>query len=208
MLNVALLFASYLLGAIPFGVIVARSCGVDIMAVGSGNIGATNVLRAVGPKAAAAVFILDVLKGLVPTLCGLYLLKSDDWAMFAGIAAVAGHMLSPFLRFRGGKGIATTLGVLIGAAPVAAATALSGFILVVAVTRYVSLGAIVAAVIAVAVCFLSRSSATVEGVFAALCALIVVKHIPNIKRLASGTESKIDFRSGSRGGSLSKDGQK
>ncbi len=189
-MNVLLLIGSYVLGSIPFGVIVARSKGVDIMSVGSGNIGATNVYRAVGAQAAWTVFALDVLKGLIPAYAATYLLKSADWGMYAGIAAVLGHVFSPFLKFKGGKGIATTLGVLIGVAPVVAAAALVVFVLIVVATRYVSLGAIIAAIVAAIGCFVDGETLPVSVIFSLLAVVILLKHIPNIKRLLAGTERK------------------
>lgn len=194
MLNLLLLLGSYLLGSIPFGVIVARSKGVDIMAVGSGNIGATNVYRAVGPGAAGIVFILDVLKGLIPAFAVTAILKGADWGMYAGIAAVAGHVFSPFLKFKGGKGIATTLGVLIGVVPIIAALSLGVFIIIVAITRYVSLGAIIAAIVAASACFIQHEPIQISVAFALLAIVILLKHIPNMKRLASGTERKFSIK--------------
>lgn len=193
MLNLILLLGSYLLGSIPFGVIVARSKGVDIMAVGSGNIGATNVYRAVGPKAAWLVFALDLLKGLIPALAVGAIVVGRDWGMYAGIAAVAGHVFSPFLRFKGGKGIATTLGVLIGVVPIIAGVSLGVFIVIVALTRYVSLGAIVAAIVAASACFIQHEPIQISVAFALLAVVILIKHIPNMKRLASGTERKFSL---------------
>ena len=104
---------SYLLGALPFGYFIGKSKGVDITSAGSGNIGATNVHRVLGKSAGAFVFILDTLKGFLPTFLVLKLGLSKEAAIFCGCCAVIGHIFSPFLKFRGGKGISTSLGILL-----------------------------------------------------------------------------------------------
>src|SRR5689334_13874075 len=108
---------SYLIGAIPFGVIVARMQGIDIMSVGSKNIGATNVMRVLGKKWGIFVLLLDVAKGCVPALVVWKLTGSQEMSILSGLVAVLGHCVSPFLRFRGGKGIATGLGAMLGSMP-------------------------------------------------------------------------------------------
>src|SRR5436190_13526765 len=110
-----LIIGSYLFGAIPFGLLIAKAiAGIDIREVGSKNIGATNVYRVVGKPAGAVVLILDVLKGLLPPVAAWRLGMSDAWQVVAGLSAIMGHNFSPFLGFRGGKGVATSLGVLFG----------------------------------------------------------------------------------------------
>ncbi len=204
MLNLLILAASYLLGSIPFGVIVAKSKGVDILSVGSGNIGATNVTRSLGKQAGAIVLFLDVLKGLLPTLFAGWMTGSADWSMYAGVAASFGHIFSPFLKLKGGKGIATTLGVLIGAAPWVAFFALTSFIIIVAITRYVSLGAIAASVEAVVVGAFYGVSVSALSLFALLVGVIILRHVPNIKRLIAGNETQFSLKGS--GGSGSKTG--
>ena len=123
-MNLALLlFGSYLLGSIPFGALISKARGIDIFKVGSGNIGATNVIRAAGWKVGLLVFALDVCKGLLPTLMGRHLFPQEMWMwlwVLAGEIAAIGHCFSPWLKFKGGKGIACLLGMLFGATPLIA----------------------------------------------------------------------------------------
>jgi acyl phosphate:glycerol-3-phosphate acyltransferase len=198
---------AYLLGSIPFGLIVGKSKGVDPRKAGSGNIGATNVGRLLGKKFFAIVFILDLLKGLLPMLAAAYLLRGVEessrkyllW-LAVGFAAIAGHMFSVFLRFKGGKGVATSTGVLLGLWPYYTLPGLVGaavWILAFKVWRYVSLASILGSV-AFAVAYVVIGLALgwdVLGtqfpllVFAFLMAgLIVFKHRSNIARLRAGTE--------------------
>lgn len=189
-----LVAAGYFVGSIPFGYVVARLRGVDITSVGSGNIGATNVLRVLGKGPGLAVLALDIAKGLLPPLVLFQVTRSQEWALAAGVAAVVGHCLSPFLRFRGGKGIATGLGMLIGVTPIGAAVALAVFAVLVAVFRYVSLASIVATWSVVATSFVLRDPAPVVGVFVLVALFVTHRHRSNIRRLLEGTESRIGQR--------------
>ena len=192
-----LLGASYLLGSIPFGVLVGRTRGVDVRKHGSGNIGFSNVLRVLGAGPASLVVVADVLKGAVPVLAGRWLLsaweveQADLWLLAVGLAPILGHTFSVFLGFRGGRAVATTFGVLLAMVWQAAVLALGVWILVVAVTRYISAASIAAAVaVPVYLAFVG-----VRGEWAvfwtAVGALIILRHIPNLGRLMEGTESKI-----------------
>src|SRR5438309_1342791 len=142
---VALAVGAYLIGSVPVGYLVARAKGIDILHFGSGNIGATNVYRALGKWLGLMVFILDVAKGAVPAVVAYQASASQATAFWIGIAAVAGHCLSPFLKFRGGKGIATGLGAVMGSCPEVACCALAIFLVSLLVSRYVSLSSIIAA---------------------------------------------------------------
>lgn len=193
MLEAALLVGAYLLGSIPFGVLIARARGVDIFSVGSGNVGATNVKRALGTGPALVVLVLDVLKGVIPAAAAWQFLGSQEWAFGVGLAAVAGHCLSPFLGFRGGKGIATGLGVLLGSAPLVALSALGVFLISMLVCRWVSLSSMLAAVAAVGFGFLYGCSPILIGFFAAMTAFLIFRHRSNIKRLIEGTEPKFSW---------------
>lgn len=186
--------SAYLLGSIPFGLVLARARGVDIREHGSGNIGATNVARNLGKALGALVLLLDALKGAAPMLA-LGLLGLDEqgpsWLIPAtGLAAIAGHCFPVWLRFRGGKGVATALGVLVVVDPVAMALCLGVFVLVVLVLRIVSLGSLLAAVLVPVVgTLLDRPWATISlGIGAAV--IIVFKHRDNIQRLRRGEESR------------------
>lgn len=193
--------AGYLLGAIPVGQIVARLKGVDLLSTGSGNIGATNVGRILGKKAAATVFALDVLKGLLPALVGRLIvpdgavwgLSSAEVGLLAGALAVAGHMASPFLKFRGGKGVATGLGAMIGASPLVALIAFGAFLVVVLLTRIISLGAVLCMPVMMIAGFMIEQSIIFRTMFVVLGGLIIYRHRANIVRLRQGTEPKFQF---------------
>ena len=197
-----LLFVSYLLGSIPFAYLIARAGrGVDLLHVGSGNPGATNVLRVAGPGAAVVVLALDVGKGYLPILVGKTL-DVSPWVLGGmGLSAVLGHAFSVFLRFRGGKGVATAAGVFAAVSLPAVAVSLVIFVAVVAWSRYVSLGSMSSvASFPVVLFFTSRAGLTAEvplplQVSAVLVAvLIVLFHGDNIRRILAGTEAKVSER--------------
>lgn len=184
----------YLLGALPFGVMVARWHGVDIFKVGSGNPGATNVKRSVGRGAGNLVFALDFLKGVVAALW--VRLLSDDpallvWLGLAGLtAAILGHSFSVFIGFRGGKGVATTLGGAIALMPAAALIGVVVWIVLFYTTRYVSLASIGLAVTLPVVVYLRDGLSPLFGFSALLALFVVVRHRENIVRLIRGTENR------------------
>ncbi len=184
-----IIFASYLLGSIPFGLIIAKRLrGIDIRLEGSGNIGATNVYRVVGPGAGLAVFTLDILKGAVPCWVMLMVTHNETWAMVAGLAAIIGHSLSVFLKFKGGKSVATGLGILIGIAPGVGGIAFGIFVIVVALTRKVSLGSIISTASVPIFLAVFHHSKPVIGLISLAVLLIIFRHRTNIKRLLNGTE--------------------
>jgi glycerol-3-phosphate acyltransferase PlsY len=184
----------YLLGSVPSGYIIGQREGVDIRQYGSKNIGATNVLRTLGPKTAAVVFVMDVAKGAIPVLAAL-LLGGSVWAQLAAATgALAGHTWPFTLRFKGGRAVATSFGVTAVLAPWAALCALVLFALIVGTTRYVSLGSILASVIAVALFPVFHVSLPVSVFGVLVAALIVIRHRPNIERLLAGKEAKIGQR--------------
>ena len=191
---------AYLVGAVPVGWLVARAFGMrDIRRHGSGNIGATNVLRTVGRLPAIVTLFGDVLKGYLAVMLAARLTEHDTVAMaLASVAAVVGNCWSVFLGFRGGKGVATGLGVFISLAPLAVLCALPFFVIVVAATRYVSLGSVTsAAVLPVCVWLLGNRAgagdrlAPVTATAVAGAALIIFMHRANIGRLLRGQESKL-----------------
>ena len=194
----AILLGGYLVGSIPFGVIIGRAWkGVDIRQYGSGNIGFSNALRVLGWKPAAVVFIGDALKGIAPVVLGQALLKTwnvpraDLWLLLVGLAPILGHSFSVFLRFRGGRAVTTTLGVLIGLCWQAALVATVSWLVVVAITRYISVGSIVAALSVPTYMFLSGKSREWLILWSAVSLLVLLRHLPNVKRLVKGTEVKI-----------------
>lgn len=190
---------SYLIGSVPFGYLVARWRGVDIFKAGSGNIGATNVGRVLGRKFGVLVFVLDFLKGAIPTLIATFVLpqQRDVAGVTAGLSAFLGHLFPIYLRFRGGKGVATGAGVVCVLVPLPAVAALLTWAVVVAVTRIVSLASLVAA-LALCVAYLLLTAAPFEEkqlVLTVFCliatVLVFVKHRSNIGRLLAGTEPRL-----------------
>lgn len=188
---IVILIASYLIGSIPFGYIISKLKGIDIRQYGSGNIGATNVWRTIGPVHGIAVLALDALKGAA----GVYLGKGigvEGLELLAGISTVLGHAYPVFLHFKGGKIIATGLGVLLALTPYVALIALAIFIIVILISRYVSLGSVIAALSVPISMLLLRYNLTYIIFGLAICSIAIYKHIPNIKRIISGTENKIN----------------
>jgi glycerol-3-phosphate acyltransferase PlsY len=205
----ALIIVAYLLGSIPFGQIIARAHGKDLRSIGSGNIGATNLARALGKKWAYLCFFLDVAKGFVPVFAATKLLSTPPalneltLVLAVAITAVLGHIFSIYLKFKGGKGVATSFGVALGFWPyytVCSMIVLVIWVVVVLISRYVSLASIVAsvffpltlitAITLVPDWYLTNlwpllAAATVMPI------LVIIRHRENIKRLANGTESKI-----------------
>ena len=185
-----LIAASYLLGSIPTGLLLGKAYGIDVRKEGSGNIGATNLYRTVGRKVGVMTLFGDCLKGLLPVLAVKYSTLPHEYAAWVGLAAFCGHVFSVFLKFRGGKGVATALGVFLALSPLAVAVALGVFGVLMLVWRYVSLGSIgAAAVMPIAVWALEGGR--VMGVVTMIVAVIVIfRHTENIRRLAAGTESR------------------
>jgi len=191
----AVVVGSYLIGSIPFGLVLGKLRGVDVRDYGSGKIGTTNVMRTLGVKAGAVILVADVLKGVIAVFLARYVVGSAAAEMAAGFAAVAGHNWSVFIRFRGGRGVATSVGGAITMVPVVGAAGLAVFALVIATTRYASLGSMMGAAGAAVASgiYTVLAQAPVEYLIftAVAAALIVFQHRDNISRLLSGTESKL-----------------
>jgi len=189
------LFA-FLLGSIPFGFLAGKLRGVDLREHGSKNIGATNTLRVLGKGPGTMVLVLDALKGYLPVVFAKGMGLPSAWFVGVGFCAVLGHIYSPFVRFKGGKGVATSLGVLIGLSPLVAGLSLIAFLLPVLATRWISLGSILGAITQAALFFLLpphylsgdplpyRLFGVVVAVF------VIVRHRENIRRIVAGTESR------------------
>lgn len=186
------LVVGYLIGSIPFGLILTRMFGAgDLRSIGSGNIGATNVLRTGRKGLALATLILDMLKGALPVwIAGRYL--GPDMAIVVALGAVLGHCFPIWLKFRGGKGVATAAGVVLTLSPQVALIILLLFILIVAVTRYVSLGSVIAAMSAVPAAYAQGQVQSAE-LYIIMALIIMFKHHANIRRLIAGDEAKISF---------------
>ena len=184
---------SFLCGSIPFGVLIGKSRGVDVRAVGSGNIGTTNVWRALGPVAGGIVFALDVAKGVAGPLLGNWLAPGSEIGIAAcGIAAVLGHTFSPFLGFKGGKGIATSLGALLGLMPVVGVLIFAVWGAVLGLTRMISAASIAACVALPILALVFYHQQWPYVVVALLMGIVAfVKHIPNIKRIRAGVEPRV-----------------
>jgi len=194
--NLAAVLVAYLVGAVPIGWLVARAAGVtDIRRHGSGSIGATNVLRTAGRLPAIATLLGDVLKGYVAVGLGSALGGGDPAVTAAStVAAVAGNCWSVFLGFRGGKGVATGLGALLRSVPLATLAALPVFAVVVATTRFVSLGSLLAALcVPLGAWALGYPGPSVVAALA-VAAIVVGRHHENIARLLAGTESRLGQR--------------
>jgi len=187
-----LILLSFLLGAIPFGYLIGLAKGVDVRKHGSGNVGATNVARVLGKPYGIAVYILDFLKGFIPTFVAVKLYGTDSWiTALVGLAAVLGHMFSPFLGFRGGKGVATASGVLFGVAPDLALAVLAVWFIVFKLGGYVSLGSIAAALSAIFLVGIFGYPFPVKFLVTLTAVLILIKHRSNLERLFEGKELKV-----------------
>jgi len=190
------ILAAYLLGAVPFGLLIGKIKGIDIRQHGSGNIGATNVLRVLGKPLGITTFVLDALKGFVPSFFFARLfpttLDPQVVSVLCGAAAILGHNFPVFLGFKGGKGIATSAGVLIGIAPLAALIGVGVWALVFFTSRYVSLASIIAAigVIAAGWWFYRDGHILLPVVLTVLGLLAILRHKANIVRLINGTENR------------------
>ncbi|WP_245576164.1 glycerol-3-phosphate 1-O-acyltransferase PlsY [Deinococcus murrayi] len=191
LLFVLLLALSYLLGSLPAAAWVARTRGIDIRRVGSGNSGATNVLRSVGKGPAAVVAVFDVAKGALAVLLARAAGLSDVQAALCGATAVIGHNFSPFLGFRGGKGVATTFGTLAVLLPSAGLGMAVIGLLTVALTRLVSAGSILGGVAAALVAWVTGQPLWLSLIVTALVALMVWQHRDNVARLRAGNERRL-----------------
>ncbi len=187
--TIAALIFGYLLGSIPFGLLLTRAAGLgDVRSIGSGNIGATNVLRTGNGKLAAATLLLDALKGTAAVLLASQ--YAAELGLWAGFGAFLGHLFPVWLGFRGGKGVATYLGVLIGLAWQAALIFAAVWLLVAVLFRYSSLAALCAA-IAVPIALWFLATPQLAALFAVMSVILFIKHRANIQRLAAGTEGRI-----------------
>jgi glycerol-3-phosphate acyltransferase PlsY len=188
---VAVLLAAYLLGSIPSGVLLARTAGIDPRRAGSGNIGATNVARTAGGRLGLFTLVGDALKGALAVALA-HLASGTAWLpAAAGLAAILGHLWSVFLRFQGGKGVATTLGVFLVLSPVAILASVAAFAITARSFRYVSLASMVAAVALALTSLLAAATSSVRVAAVVTSILILIRHRDNIRRLRAGTEPRI-----------------
>lgn len=193
--GIALLIAAYTVAAVPWGVVLGKLfSGVDLRGYGSGSIGTTNALRVLGWRLSVAVFVLDFLKGLIPVVIGRAFGLPEWLVALVGVATVAGHCWSPYIHFRGGKGVATGAGAAFGLFPwlLVLVPIMAG---IVALTRYVSLGSILTSIAASALVLVLALTGNASWAFwvaiTGISAIILYKHRSNIQRLLSGTENRI-----------------
>ena len=190
MKEIFLILGAYLLGSVPTGLLLAKALGVNIRESGSGNIGATNVYRTIGRKLGIITLIGDCLKGLIPVLLAKWLGLPDVWIAAVGLAALLGHVYTVFLGFKGGKGVATALGVFLGTSPLSVLAALVIFAAVLYTWRYVSLASIVAAALIPGIVWLTDGKQELVVMALAIAAVVIFRHQENIARLRTGSESK------------------
>ncbi|MDG4475828.1 glycerol-3-phosphate 1-O-acyltransferase PlsY [Thiovibrio frasassiensis] len=198
-----LVIGSYLIGSIPFGLVLGKVAGVDVRAAGSGNIGATNVARLVGKKVGALTLVCDALKGILPMLVAGWLLADGSgrelWVPLCGGAAFLGHLYPLYLKFKGGKGVATALGIFLYLTPVAALIDLLIFVGVVYNWGYVSLGSLTAALLMPGLVWLLTGSLSNSLLAFGIGVLIWVKHRENIERLMKHEEKSWRKKDGDSG---------
>jgi acyl phosphate:glycerol-3-phosphate acyltransferase len=196
-----LLVGSYLLGSIPFGYLAGRLIGIDIRQAGSGNVGATNVVRVLGKRYGYPVFALDVLKGFGAVKISMLIAAGwlSEWnspeifGILAGVSSVLGHLYPPWLKFKGGKGVATSAGALLALTPIATLVGVGIWIVVFWLTRYVSLASITAAVVLpIVILVISEDQNKKPLIYSSACVatIVVWRHRSNLSRLIRGTESR------------------
>jgi acyl phosphate:glycerol-3-phosphate acyltransferase len=182
---------SYLVGSIPVGVLLSKAKGRDPRRVGSGNIGATNVMRAAGKTLGIVTLFCDILKGFIPTWLAIHVGQPQWVVAVVGLAAFAGHVFPLYLRFRGGKGVATALGVLLALSPLAVGVAAIVFIAFLLIWGYVSLGSLAGAALAPPALLVLRAPRGYVLSCTLMVVMIFLRHADNIKRLAKGNEHRI-----------------
>jgi acyl phosphate:glycerol-3-phosphate acyltransferase len=189
------LLGAYLLGSIPFAFLIARRWrGIDLRRSGSGNVGATNVMRTAGTRSAVAVVALDIIKGAAVVVLADRALPGFLAASAAGLAAIIGHIYPVWLRFRGGKGVATAFGVFGMLAPPGAIICLCCFLGTVWITRYVSLGSVIATLALAPAAYATDAPMPVVAAALTTAAMVVERHRSNLSRLQAGTESRVGQR--------------
>ena len=193
MIHALLIAVGYLAGSVPFGLLLARAvAGKDVRTEGSGNIGATNVARVVGKKLGAVVLILDALKGALPVLAALHLLPGQPlWHDAVGLAAFFGHVFPVWLKFKGGKGVATALGVLVVLLPWAALAGFAVWVTIFAIFRVSSVGSLAGALVAVVVGFLVHRPIEYPAVAVVFLVLMLFTHRSNLQRLINRQENRV-----------------
>ena len=190
-LQLSLIGITYFIAAIPFGLLVARLKNINLREIGSGNIGATNVYRAMGAKYGILVFIFDAIKGGIPTYVATLVDPNPLFHILIGAIAVTGHSLSCYVKFKGGKGVATGAGVIIALSPIIGLVMIILAAILIYVTRYVALTSIVCAIATPLLFYILKYPLAYVGMFAVIGVFIIIRHRSNIERLLKGTENKV-----------------
>ena len=195
-MNLLVLFLGYLFGSFPSGYLAGRIAkGIDIRSLGSGSTGATNVLRHIGKRAAITVFLLDVFKGVISILLAKYFLLNDSWQVAIGLSTLIGHIWPVWLNWRGGKAVATGLGIFLGLSWQVGLATLGVFILMITLFRIVSLASVSAALALPFIMFISFKTSSISLPFLVISllamTLVIWRHRENILRLMKGKEPKI-----------------
>ncbi len=188
----AAIILGYLLGSIPFGLVIGKLWAkIDVREYGSGNIGVSNVLRTVGPWPSLIVLLLDAGKGAAAVLLARYVFGLDSvWVLLAGVAAIAGHNWPLYLQFKGGKGVATTAGVIISVSPLVALIIMLIWVISLVISRYISISSMIAALALPILFYVLDFSSVYLGLAILVSFFTIVRHVPNIQRLIAGTEYK------------------
>ena len=192
----SLIIISYLIGSFPTGYLMGRLVyGINLFEHGSKNVGATNALRVLGKKAGLTVLLIDALKGAIPVLVVTYATQLNyEWSLAVGISSIFGHTFSPFIKFKGGKGVATSAGTFLALVPQAFGTSFAIFVCVVLLTKFVSLGSILASIaLPIACAFLYPSKPALWQACTVLAIFITYKHRSNIGRLFRGEENRLNW---------------
>ncbi len=190
-MNAVPVILAFLIGSIPFGILFARTSGVDVRRSGSGNIGATNVGRTVGRRAGALTLACDLGKGVLAVALAKWMGIPQGWVATVCLAAVLGHVYSPWLCFRGGKGVATAAGAFLVAAPLATAISLVVFAAAVKLSRRISVGSILGVAVMPFSLYGAGASPQMTTAGAIVAALVIIRHRDNLKRLLAGSEPKL-----------------
>ena len=195
-MNLLILFLGYLFGSFPSGYLAGKIAkGIDIRSLGSGSTGATNVLRHIGKRAAITVFLVDVFKGVISILLAKYFLLNDSWQVAIGLSTIIGHIWPVWLNWRGGKAVATGLGIFLGLSWQVGLTTLGVFILMITLFRIVSLASVSAALALPFIMFISFKTSSISPPFLVISllamTLVIWRHRENILRLIKGKEPKI-----------------
>lgn len=187
------LVVAYLLGSIPFAYLAGRLNGVDLRTVGSGNLGATNVFRTLGRTVGIAVMVLDIAKGAFAVLIAQWVVGGPWWPIAAGALAILGHVFPVWTGFKGGKGVAVGAGALVGLVPAASGVLIILWLLIVVLTRYVSVASIVCALAAAPLAWAFGAPWSYVAFIALAALFVILKHRENIQRLLAGTENRIQL---------------